>query len=78
MAVKALPAALTSDPERRQRFLHEARTASSLNHPNIVTIYEIGDEQGTTFIAMELVDGTPLDQVLARGPLPVATALRAV
>ena len=75
VALKMLESSATGDEDRNRRFVQEARAASALNHPNIVTIYEIGDEQGTTFIAMELVEGTPLDQVLARGPLPVATAL---
>ena len=65
VAIKVLPAEATADPERHQRFVQEARSASALNHPNIVTIYEIGSDDGTTFIAMELVDGTPLDQLIA-------------
>ena len=75
VALKMLEAQTGADEERIRRFVQEARAASALNHPNIVTIYEIGDDQGTTFIAMELVEGTPLDRVLAAGPLPVATAL---
>lgn len=75
VAIKVLPPEATADPERHQRFVQEARSASALNHPNIVTIYEIGDDGGTTFIAMELVDGTPLDKLLGSGPLSVATAL---
>ena len=70
-----LPPEATADPERHQRFVQEARSASALNHPNIVTIYEIGSDAGTTFIAMELVDGTPLDKLLAKGPLPMPRAL---
>ena len=72
VALKVLPAHATSDPERRRRFIQEARAASALNHPHIVTIYEIDEHEGTIFIAMEFVDGTPLDRLLASGPLPVA------
>jgi formylglycine-generating enzyme required for sulfatase activity/predicted Ser/Thr protein kinase/dienelactone hydrolase len=75
VAIKVLPTDTTGDPERQRRFLREAQSASALNHPNIVTIYEVGADAETTFIAMELVDGTPLDRLLAQGPLPVATAL---
>ena len=75
VAIKVLAPEATADPERHQRFIQEARSASALNHPNIVTIYEIGSDEGTTFIAMELVDGTPLDKLLAAGQLPVALAL---
>ena len=76
VAIKVLPSEATADPERHRRFVREAQSASALNHPNIVTIYEIGEDAGTTFIAMELVDGTPLDRLLAQGPLPVATRSR--
>ncbi len=75
VAIKVLPADATADPERRRRFTREAQSASALNHPNIVTIYEIGEDAGTTFIAMELVDGTPLDRLLTQGPLAIPTAL---
>jgi formylglycine-generating enzyme required for sulfatase activity/dienelactone hydrolase len=74
VALKVLPPEVGADPERTRRFLQEARAASALNHPHIVTIYEV-DEAPTPFIAMELVDGTPLDRRLAAGPLPIATAL---
>src|SRR4029079_9781470 len=75
VAIKMLPAGGTTGPERNRRFIQEARAASALNHPNIVTIYDIDEEGDTTFIAMELVEGAPLDQVIAGGPLPVVTAL---
>jgi eukaryotic-like serine/threonine-protein kinase len=70
-AIKVLPATLASDAERLRRFEREARAASSLNHPAIVTIYEIGKADGVTYLAMELVDGVTLRELLAEGPLPV-------
>src|SRR6187397_368233 len=75
VAIKMLPAEMTSDEDRRRRFVQEARSASALNHPNIVTIHEIDEEHGLTFIAIELIEGTPLDQVIAAGPLSIETAL---
>ena len=75
VVIKMLPSEATADVDRNRRFVQEARAASALNHPHIVTIYDIGEDAGTTFIAMELVDGTPLDTLLAQGPLPIATAL---
>src|SRR5260221_1875801 len=73
--IKVLPADAAADADRHRRFVREAQAASTLNPPNIVTIYEVGEDEGTLFIAMELVDGTPLDRLVAQGPLPVATAL---
>src|SRR5687767_8239888 len=69
VAIKVLPADASVDAERNRRFVREAQSASALNHPNIVTIYEIGEDAGTIFIAMELVDGLPLDKVLSAGAL---------
>lgn len=66
VALKVLPAKAVADPDRRNRFIQEARAASALNHPNIVTVYDIGAD----FIAMEYVDGRPLDQVIGRRGLP--------
>ena len=68
VALKLLPQASQTDPERLHRFEHEARAASALNHPNIVTIYEIGYEDGVPFIAMELVEGNTLRVLLNRRP----------
>lgn len=63
-------------PERRQRFFQEARAASALNHPSITTIYDVGQWEGSDFIAMEYVTGETLDRILLRGPLKVDDALR--
>src|SRR5882672_2265069 len=67
VAIKILPTALSSDRDRLGRFEREARAASALNHPNIVTIYELGQDASTHYIAMELVQGTTLRQLLAAG-----------
>ena len=75
VALKVLPQAIVVDPLRRQRFVREARAASALEHPHIAVIHEIGEDQGVTFIAMELVRGEPLDALIARGPLTPARAL---
>ncbi len=64
LALKVLPQDRTVDLERRQRFMQEARAASALNHPNIITIYDIGTEGGVDYIAMEYVDGKTLDQII--------------
>jgi predicted esterase len=68
-AIKVLPSELASDPDRLKRFEREARAASALNHPAIVTIYDIDEHEGTTYIAMELVEGDTLRERLAEGPL---------
>jgi dipeptidyl aminopeptidase/acylaminoacyl peptidase len=71
VAVKVLPAEFSSDGARLDRFEREARSASALNHPNIVTIHEVGQSDSTSFIVMELVDGKNLRQMLNAGPLPL-------
>jgi serine/threonine protein kinase/Tol biopolymer transport system component len=76
VAIKVLPAALAADAERLKRFEREARSASSLNHPNIVTIYDIGSADSVSYIAMELVKGEPLRAVLQEGGLPVRRLLQ--
>jgi eukaryotic-like serine/threonine-protein kinase len=75
VAIKVLPAGQTSDPEARRRFVHEARAASALNHPNIVTIYDLGNEGDMHFIAMEHVPGKTLAAVIGPEGLPIAAAL---
>ena len=69
VAVKVLPEALAADSDRLRRFEQEARSASVLKHPNIVTVYDVGREGGVSFIAMELVEGRSLREMLAGGPL---------
>ncbi len=76
VAIKFLPPQAVADPERKGRFVREAKAASALNHPNIVTIYDIGSADGLDFIAMEQVDGEPLDRKIGPRGLPVADALR--
>jgi Tol biopolymer transport system component len=75
VAIKVLPATLASDPERLKRFEKEARSASALNHPNIVTVYDVGSEGGTSYIAMELVSGDTLRALLTGDALPVKKLL---
>ena len=75
VAVKVLLGRASDDPGRQKRFTQEAWILSSLNHPNICAIYDIGEHQGRAFLVMEYVEGEPLDARLARRPLPVAQAL---
>jgi eukaryotic-like serine/threonine-protein kinase len=71
VALKVLSPHLLSDREGLLRFAQEARAASALNHPNIVTIYEIGQAAGVPYLAMELIAGKTLRQILSEGPVPV-------
>ena len=75
VAIKVLPAELAADRERLARFEQEARSASALNHPNIVTIYEIGREGDAPYMVMELVEGRTLREQLAEGPTPLRRLL---
>ena len=75
VALKVLPESLASDKGRLARFEQEARAASALNHPNIVTIYEIGRDGETTFVAMELIEGKTLRETVFSGAMPVRKAL---
>jgi len=75
VAIKVLPAGKTGDASRKQRFIQEARAASALNHPNIVTIHEIAEENGIDFIVMEYVAGKTLDQAIPRRGMRVGETL---
>ncbi|HLY63535.1 MAG TPA: protein kinase [Terriglobia bacterium] len=71
LAIKLLPAAFSANSDRLHRFAQEARSASALNHPNIVTIYELGQDGSSHYIAMELVEGKTLRHLLVSGLLPM-------
>ena len=76
VAIKILQGALAVSAETRQRFEREARVISSLNHPNICTLYDIGREDGVEYLVMEYIEGETLADRLARGPLPLEELLR--
>ena len=76
VALKFLPLAVADDPDRRARMVREARAAAALNHPNICTIHDVGDVDGLTYIAMEVIEGQPLSARLAERPLPIDEVLR--
>jgi len=70
VAIKVLPEEFSSDKERLARFEQEARAASALNHPNILTVHDVGSDSGRSFLAMELVEGKSLREILESGALP--------
>lgn len=70
VAIKILPAYLSERPDAKQRFEREARTISSLQHPNICTLFDIGTQNGTEYLVMEYLEGETLADRLAKGPLP--------
>ena len=76
VALKFLPPQIVHDAKQVQRFRQEARIASALNHPNICTIYEVAEEQGELFIAMEFVEGRPLSEAIREGRIPPSSAVR--
>src|SRR5712692_6572109 len=76
VALKLLPAEKLADPERKRRFVQEAKSASALNHPNIITIYDIADADGIQYIAMEYVPGKTLDQLIGRNGLRLNEILK--
>src|SRR5215218_5616280 len=75
VALKLLPPEYTSNQERRLRFLQEARAASLLNHPHILTVYEFGEDEGRPYMAMEYVEGKTLREKINSRALPTAEAL---
>src|SRR6516165_3298611 len=76
VAIKVLPAHFCSDPVRRQRFEREARTISSLNHPHICVLYDVGQQDGIDYLVMECVEGVTLEKRLEKGPLPVKQVVK--
>jgi Tol biopolymer transport system component len=75
VAIKLLPAEFTTDADRVRRFIREAKAASALNHPNILTIYEIGQSDNLLYIVTEYVDGQTLRELITAGQMPLDTAL---
>jgi eukaryotic-like serine/threonine-protein kinase len=78
VAIKLLPTEFTADEERRSRFRQEARVVSALNHPNIITIYEIGENEHGSFLATEFVEGQTLRELLSRETLSLVRILRII
>src|SRR5216684_2054111 len=76
VAIKILPKDMSADPERKQRFQREAKTISSLNHPNICTLHDIGSQDGLDYLVMECVEGETLAKRLEKGPLPLEEVLK--
>src|SRR5256885_2075086 len=76
IAIKVLPTHLAQRPDLRERFEREARAVSSLNHPHICTLYDVGQHEGADFLVMEYLEGETLEARLSKGPLPLEQALR--
>src|SRR6266849_5472614 len=76
VALKILPAELASNRDRMERFVREAKSAAALNHPNIAHIYEIGEQDGTHYIAIEFIDGQTLREMIHGGQTDLTKLLR--
>lgn len=76
VAIKILPAGKVSDPQRKARFVQEAKAASALNHPNIITIHDVASQEGRDFIVMEYVAGKTLDEIIPRKGMKLGDALK--
>jgi hypothetical protein len=76
VAMKALSAGMAADPDRRLRFVQEAQAVSALNHPNIITIYDIVDDGATQYMVIEFVDGKTLLELIPKGGMPVPLVIR--
>src|SRR4030081_3957792 len=76
VAIKILPANIAADPAAKQRFEREAKTISSLNHPHICVLHDIGHQDGVDYIVMECVEGETLAKRLEKGPLPLDQTLK--
>src|SRR6201988_3358239 len=76
VAIKILSSQLSSNPEARQRFDREARSISSLSHPNVCQLYDVGLQDGTSYLVMEYLEGETLADRLRKGPLPLQQVLK--
>src|SRR5713101_4144567 len=76
VAIKVLPEHLSQKPQLRERFEREARAVSSLNHPHICTLHDVGKQDGVDYLVMEYLEGDTLAQRLKNGPLPLDQTLR--
>src|SRR6185436_25569 len=76
VAIKVIPAELAGDPSRRDRLMREARAISSLAHPHICTLFDVGEKDGAEYLVMEYLDGETLGDLTARGPLPLEQVIR--
>lgn len=75
VAIKILPTSLSSDKDRLNRFTQEARAAAALNHPNLLAVFDVGEDRGTPYIVSELLIGETLRHRLSRGPIPIRKAV---